>query len=159
VRRFLSVATLCALATSLAGCGATQQVGGPQVTFTAAGIVAAAKPAQYCDDKVTQCAQDPAAVVRLRVPAGTPVRVEVPAEVASAPWHVVFSYRRPSGEQVEGRSELFRPDRQRDYTLVLPEPADVLSTAQVQQFGIRPIADERGAVSFPIRASWVLESV
>ncbi len=153
--RVLTVAVVGALVTSLAGCGSA---GPPEVTFTVAGIVAAAKPAQYCDEQVTECAQDPAAVVRLRVPAGTPVRVDVPQDIAAAPWHVVFSYRRPGGERVDGRSELFRPGQQREYTLVLPDPADVLGTAQVQQFGTRPIADEQGAVSFPIRASWVLES-
>ncbi len=156
MRRFITVAP-CALALvwSLAGCGTGAP---PEVTFTVAGIVAAAKPAQYCDERVTECTQDPAAVVRLRVPAGTPVRVDVPAEVAGAPWHVVFSYRRPSGEQVDGRSPLFRPNEVREYTLVLPDPADALSTAQVQQFGIRPIADPQGTVSFPTRASWVLDA-
>jgi hypothetical protein len=155
VRRFLAVA-VCTLVAPLAGCGSADP---PEVTFTVAEIVATAKPAQYCDERVTECAQDPAAVVRLRVPAGTPVRFEVPEQVASTPWHVVFSYRTSSGEQVDGRTELFRPGQRRDYTLVLPDPADALSTAQVQQFGTRPTADEQGAVSFPIRASWVLDAV
>lgn len=154
-RGLLLLAGLGVGCSALVGCGSP---GPPEVTFTVAGVSAPARPAQYCDEAVTECNDDPAAAVRLRVPAGTPLTVAVPEDVASAPWHVVFSYRTPAGEQVDGRTPLFRPGQQREYTLVLPDPAAVLGTAQVQQFGTRPIAEPAGGVSFPIRASWVLQS-
>ena len=88
---------------------------------------------------------------------GTPLRVAVPDGVAEAPWHVVFSYRNAAGEQVDARSPLFPAKQQHDYTLTLPEPADRLVTAQVQQFGPAPqINEDTGEVEFPVRGSWVL---
>jgi hypothetical protein len=155
VRRYV-LAALCLTGwAALAGCGSQRP---PEVTFTVAGISATAGPAQYCDDRVTACTEDPGATVRLRVPPGTPVQVAVPEGVAAAPWHLVFSYRTPAGERVDARSPLFRPGQQREYTLVLPDAGAALDTAQVQQFGARPIAEPEGGVSFPIRASWVLQA-
>ena len=128
----------------------------PQVTFSAAGTSVAARPAQYCDLKLADCSGDAGATVQLVVPAGIPLQVAVPDGVAEAPWHVVFSYRDGTGEQVDARSPLFA-QKQHDYTLTLPEPADQLLTAQVQQFGPAPQADEEtGEIEFPVRGSWVL---
>jgi hypothetical protein len=145
----------CVLLTAVlftAACGTPP----PTVTFTAAGTSVVAKPAQYCDIKLADCAGDASASVQLAVPAGTPLQVAVPDGVAEAPWHVVFSYRDPTGQQVDARSPLFA-QKQHDYTLTLPEPADQLLTAQVQQFGPAPQMDENtGEIEFPVRGSWVL---
>ena len=147
--RRLAVAAAVLLA---AGCGAPP----PQVTFTAAGAHVIAKPAQYCDVKLADCTGDAAATVQLAVPAGTPLVVAVPDGVAEAPWHVVFSYRDGGGRQVDARSPLLA-QKQHDYTLTLPEPADQLLTAQVQQFGPAPqINKDTGEIEFPVRGSWVL---
>jgi hypothetical protein len=135
-----------------AGCGAPP----PQVTFSAAGTQVVAKPAQYCDIKLADCSGDAAAGVQLVVPAGTPLQVAVPDGVAEAPWHVVFSYRDGTGQEVDARSPLFA-QKEHDYTLTLPEPADQLLTAQVQQFGPAPkINEQTGEIEFPVRGSWVL---
>lgn len=151
MRRRLALAAVALLA---AGCGSDPP---PEVTFTAAGASVTARPAQYCDLKLTDCADDAAAPVQLPVPAGTPLQVAVPDGVAEAPWHVVFSYRNAAGEQVDARSPLFPAEQQHDYTLTLPEPADRLVTAQVQQFGPAPqINEDTGEVEFPVRGSWVL---
>ena len=136
-----------------AGCGDDP----PEVTFVAAGTSVSARPAQYCDMKLTDCRDDAAAAVRLAVPAGTALEVTVPDGVSDAPWHVVFSYRSASGEQVDARSPLFAADERADYVLELPAPTDALVTAQVQQFGAAPAVNpETGEVEFPVRASWVL---
>jgi hypothetical protein len=153
LRRLL---TGCAAAVLLltGGCSADP----PQVTFTAAGTTVNARPAQYCDLKLTDCTDDGAAAVQLAVPAGTPLQVAVPDEVAQAPWHVVFTYRDGSGQQVDARSPVLAA-KQHDYTLTLPEPADRLITAQVQQFGPAPqINEQSGEVEFPVRSSWVLNT-
>jgi Protein of unknown function (DUF2771) len=151
VRRVLvAAALLCA-----AGCGAGDA---PQVTFSAAGATATARPTQYCDLKLTDCQDDAAAPVKLAVPVGTPLRVTVPDEVAEAPWHVVFSYDDGSGQQVDARSPVFAK-KEHDFTLTLPEPTDRLITAQVQQFGPAPqINEQTGEVEFPVRGSWVLDT-
>jgi Protein of unknown function (DUF2771) len=120
----------------LTGCG---QSGPPSVEFSSAAGTVSTGPAQYCDLAVTQCANHPDAVIKLAVPPGAPLRINVPTDVAAAPWHVVFS-----------------PKERTDYQLVLPDPADQLLTAQVQQFGGNPSTGPDGEMSFPIRGSWVL---
>jgi uncharacterized protein DUF2771 len=138
----------------LAGCGSS---GPPTVEFTSAAGTMRTGPAQYCDIAVTECANHPDAVIKLAVPAGQPLMIKVPTELAAAPWHVVFSYRAANGGSVDGRSPVFAPNQRSDYQLILPDPTDQLLTAQVQQFGGGiPTADPGGEVSFPIRGSWVL---
>jgi hypothetical protein len=147
---------LAAVALLAAGCGSDAP---PEVTFAAGTASVAARATQYCDLKLTECTDDAGAPVRLAVPAGTPLRVTVPDGVAEAPWHVVFSYRNESGEQIDARSPLFPADEQHEYTLTLPAPADRLVTAQVQQFGPAPqINEDTGEIEFPVRGSWVLNA-
>ena len=87
------------------------------------------------------------------------LKVTVPAEISSAPWQVVFTYRSANGSQTDGRSPVLAPDKHLDYTLQLPAPTDALVTAQVQQYGPPPQANaETGEIEFPIRASWVLNA-
>jgi len=151
VARSLLLAAVLLLA---AGCGADP----PQVTFTAAGTTVTARPAQYCDLKLADCSADATAPVQLAVPPGTPLQVAVPDDVSQAPWHVVFSYRDAGGRQVDARSPVLT-NKQHDYTLTLPEAADRLLTAQVQQFGPAPqINEQTGEVEFPVRGSWVLNT-
>jgi hypothetical protein len=151
VARSLLLAAVLLIA---AGCGADP----PQVTFTAAGTTVTARPAQYCDLKLADCSADATAPVQLAVPPGTPLQVAVPDEVSQAPWHVVFSYRDAGGQQVDARSPVLT-NKQHDYTLTLPEAADRLLTAQVQQFGPAPqINEQTGEVEFPVRGSWVLNT-
>lgn len=151
----VAAALLCVAATAMvAGCSSTPDP--PKVSFTVAGNTASTGPTQYCDVNVTDCTNHADAVVTLRVPAGTPVQIAVATEVSDAPWQVVFRYLTTAGDQVDGRSSVFAPGKQHDFTLQLPVATDKLQTAQVQQFGARPVADENGQVSFPIRGSWVL---
>ena len=151
-RRPALAAVLIATALLGGGCGAPP----PQVTFRAGGASVTARPAQYCDLKLTDCSGDAGAAVQLAVPAGSVLDVEVPDGVAEAPWHVVFSYRDAGGQQVDARSPLLAK-KERSYTLTLPEAADQLITAQVQQFGPAPqINEQTGEIEFPVRASWVL---
>ena len=153
-RRPLAAALASAGVLLASACGAEP----PQVTFSAAGSSVTARPAQYCDIKLADCSGDAAAAVQLVVPAGTPLQIAVPDGVAEAPWHVVFSYRDGGGQQVDARSPLFAA-KQHDFTLTLPEPADRLVTAQVQQFGPAPQIDEQtGEIEFPVRGSWVLNT-
>lgn len=148
VRRLLPLAAASLL---LAGCGAGAP---PEVVFAAGAQSVTARPTQYCEDDFVTCSNDATAPVELPVPAGTPVRVEVPDEVAGTPWQVVFTYRTGAGEQVDERTavQVDSPG----YLLQLPAEARLL-TAQVQQYGPPPVVDgTTGELQFPIRSSWVL---
>jgi hypothetical protein len=132
--------------------------GPPTVSFASVAGTLRAGPAQYCDVRVTHCDNHPDAVVSMPVPAGQPLRVSVPDEIAGTPWQVVFVYRPKTGQPVQGRSPVFAPHRQTSYTLTLPAAADQLLTAQVQQYGGgTPVPDAQGEMTFPIRGSWVLQ--
>lgn len=148
VRRLLLLAVAALL---LAGCGGGAP---PEVVFTAGGADATARPTQYCEDDFVTCTNDATAPVELAVPPGTPLRVDVPPEVAETPWQVVFTYRSGAGEQVDERTAVQTDSA--SYVLDLPADARLL-TAQVQQYGPPPEIDpETGEVEFPIRSSWVL---
>jgi len=129
------------------------------VTFAAGAASVVAKPTQYCDLKLQDCQSDANAPVRLAVPAGTALKVSVPAEISSTPWQVVFTYRSADGSQTDGRSPVLTPDQHPDYTLRLPAATDALVTAEVQQYGPPPQANAAtGELEFPIRATWVLNT-
>lgn len=143
-----------AAALLLAGCGGAR----PGVTFAAGPASTVAAPAQYCDIALEDC-DDPGVPVDLAVPAGTPLQITVPPDVASAPWHVVFTYRDDAGQQVDERSPLFAPDERSLYTLQLPSATARLLEVQVQQFGPAPEIDPATEeIEFPVRASWVLRA-
>lgn len=153
LRRLLPVAATVLL---LAGCGGDTP---PQVTFAAGQASVVARPTQYCDIALTDCTGDATAPVELAVPAGTPLQITVPDEIAQTPWQVVFSYRDANGTQADERSPVFAPSERSTWTLELAAPTDRLLTAQVQQYGPPPqINPDTGEVEFPIRASWVLNT-
>ena len=149
------VLPLLAATMLLAGCGADE--GPPKVTFAVGEASVVAGPTQYCDLALTDCRNDAAAPVQLRVAPGSPLRIEVPDEIAETPWQVIFTYRDSAGAQTDGRSSVLAPNEHSDYALELPAPTDRLLTAQVQQYGPPPQENEQtGEIEFPIRASWVL---
>ena len=153
LRPLLALAALAALA----GCGGSTAP--PQVTFAAGTTSVVARPTQFCDLKLQNCQSDANAPVRLAVPAGTALKVTVPDEISATPWQVVFTYRSTNGSQTDGRSPVLTPDQHSDYTLQLPAPTDALVTAQVQEYGPPPQAnDQTGEIEFPIRASWMLNA-
>ena len=140
----------------VAGCTGEQPP--PQVTFAAGGATAVARPAQYCDLDLTECAADETAPVELAVPPGTALQVTVPPEIAETPWQVVFSYADAAGNPVDQRSPVFAPDERSVWTLQPAAPTDRLQTAEVQQYGPPPQQNpQTGEIEFPIRASWVLK--
>jgi hypothetical protein len=144
------IALLLAPLLLLAGCAGAP----PEVVFSAGGASVTAGPTQYCDDDFVNCTNQPEAPVDLAVPAGTPLEVAVPPEVAETPWQVVFSYRTGAGEPVDERTSV--QIEQDSYVLELPPDARLL-IAEVQQFGPAPEIDPAtGELQFPIRASWVL---
>jgi hypothetical protein len=153
VRRRTAACLLAVVGAVLAGCSSAP----PQVTFTAGAATVRVAPTQYCAVDLSDCA-DPGTPATLAVPAGTALQITVPQEVASTPWHVVFSYRDDTGQQVDERSSVFPPNATTGYTLQLPTPTAQLVEAQVQEFGAAQVVDPATQeADFAIRASWVLQ--
>ncbi|MBA2311084.1 MAG: DUF2771 family protein [Pseudonocardiales bacterium] len=150
----LVLALLC-LGLLAGACGGDEAK--PQVSFSAGGATVAAAPVQYCNQRDTQeCANDPAAVVKLAVAPGTAVQVSVPEPVKQAPWHVVFTYLTATGERIDARGPVIPAGQRSEFTLTLPAPTDQLVRAEVQQFAAGLVAEPGGEVSFPISATWAL---
>lgn len=130
-----------------------------EATFTAGAATTTTEASQFCDVHVVECRSNPTASAVLRVPAGTPLEVTVPAAVASTPWQLAFSFRDASGAQQQGRSPVFGPDARSTFTLILPgapgAPPAQLESAEVQQYGARLSEGQQG-VQFSTRATWVL---
>lgn len=126
------------------------------VTFRAGAAQTTASPTAWCDVEVTDCDDDADAVATLPVPAGTGLSVTVPDEVAQTPWQVAFTFRDAAGATQDGRSPIFVGDAARNgYTLVLPDPAGRLVSAEVQQYGAR-LVDTAAGPGFSTRSTWVL---
>jgi hypothetical protein len=125
------------------------------VTFAAGGVDVAVGATQFCDVQVTECGDDPDATAVLRVPPNTPLTVTVPDEVAGTPWQIAFTFRDQAGAVAQGRTPVFAPGTTPTSTLVLPAPADQLTSAEVQQYGAR-ISQGPNGLEFATRATWVL---
>ena len=125
------------------------------VTFAAGGADVAVGATQFCDVQVTECGDDPDATAVLRVPPNTPLTVTVPDEVSGTPWQIAFTFRDQAGAVQQGRSPVFAPGTTPTFTLVLPAPADQLTSAEVQQYGAR-ISQGPNGLEFATRATWVL---
>jgi hypothetical protein len=127
------------------------------VTFAAGGQSQSAQPTVYCDLKVTDCENEPTAVVALPLPPGTAVDITVPDTVMTTPWQVAFAYVDENGAQQSGRSEVFAPNTQGRFRLALPDPRWRLQRVEVQQFGASETVTAQGSL-FSTRSTWVLVS-
>jgi hypothetical protein len=127
------------------------------VTFAAGGQSRSAQPTVYCDLRVTDCENEPTAVVALPLPPGTALDVTVPDAVRSTPWQVAFTYVDETGTQQSGRSEIFAPGAQGRFRLTLPDPRWRLQRVEVQQFGASQTVTPQGSL-FSTRSTWVLVS-
>lgn len=155
MRRLVPIVfALLATAGVLAGCSRPE----PAVSFYSTGHQVSTLPAQYCDSKVTTCYTATGVSATLRVPAGSPVQISVPSEVANAVWVVVFRYREPNGTTDSGRSAFFRPGSQYAYTLTMPNPVDQLVLAQVQQIGAITMAPTDTEPNYQAVRVWALSA-
>jgi hypothetical protein len=127
------------------------------VTFAAGGQSRAADPTVYCDLRVTDCENEPTAVVALPLPPGTALDVTVPDGVRATPWQVAFTYVDETGAQQSGRSQIFAPGAAGGFRLALPDPRWRLQRVEVQQFGASETVTPQGSL-FSTRSTWVLVS-
>lgn len=125
------------------------------VTFASGGRSVSAEPTSYCDLQVTDCRNEPTAVVTLPLPPGSAVDLTVPDPVLATPWQVAFTYVDERGAQQRGRSQVFAPRARGQFTLALPDPRWRLQRVEVQQFGARETVTAQGSL-FSTRSTWVL---
>lgn len=154
VRRstLLALVMLAATGLAVAACAAPK----PAVTFFSGSHAARTLPARYCNQNLSSC-QTSSLLARLSVPAGRPLQISVPPEIAGSPWLVTFKYRLANGQEQQGRTALFPSGQQYAYTLTMPAPDDQLETVEVDQIGAAMSQDQNGYELY-VRAVWVLSA-
>lgn len=85
---------------------------------------------------------------------GQPLQINLPAEVAKAPWLVAFRYLEGSGKEAQDRSPVFS-DGRLSYTLPPVSASSQLLRVEVQS-GLLPTQSTSGASGFAVSRSWVL---
>lgn len=139
---------------SVAACGKPE----PAVSFFSRGTTVTTQPSAYCDLRVTTCYTTDRAVRTLRVPAGAPVQISVPSDVANATWVVLFKYTDANGKSQQARSPLFNAGSQYAYTLTAPAPSDQITAVQVEIVGAIAMAPTDSAPTFLATTYWTLNT-
>lgn len=152
VRRVFLALLLAGGLVGLAACSASD----PVITFASAGTTVTAQPIQYCDVQEQHCQADGSAPVGLTVPAGKPVQVSAPKEVADTPWQVAARFADSTGGQYVSCSPLFAAGQQSAYTVHAQHAGDRLVLIEVYQASATLVRQPDGDVSTPIRGTWVL---
>jgi hypothetical protein len=145
---------LVAIAGSVVACSKPE----PSVSFFSAGHSINTLPIQYCNAAVTACYTADGQAATLRVPAGKPLQISVPSDVADAVWVVVFKYKDGNGAVQQDRSPVFPSSSQFAYTLTMPTPSDQLVLAQVQEIGAVTMAPSDTAPSYQAVKVWALSA-
>jgi hypothetical protein len=154
VRKLLVVVLLV-----LAGCSSNEPPAAPpqpRIDFLVADKKVAAKPFLYCDVKVEDCRRDNAAMIKMPVPPGTPVRVTVPKEVADTPWSVVIQYSVAGEQKAPVTVATFAPGKETTYEALPAEPGAQLQTVEVKQAGGVLVQGQAGPEPVT-RAAWSLQ--
>jgi hypothetical protein len=155
VRRILTVTLVGTLGTALlAGCSDEPEPP-PEITFSTDGRTVTVRPFRYCDAEVTECREDRGAVAYLRVPAGLPVDVRVPEQVAGTPWSVTVGYVTAAGEQKDEMLGVFTKG-ENTFTARVPAPGGSIRTVEVKQAGGR-LEDVDGQQQVVPRGVWSLQ--
>ena len=130
----------------------------PAVSFFSHGTTVSTQPSAYCDIQVTKCYATERAVQSLRVPAGTPLQISVPDDVANATWAVSFEYTDANGKQQSERSQVFTARSRYAYTLTAPAPSDQITLVQVEIIGGIEMAPNDSAPNWLITTYWALNT-
>lgn len=129
--RFAKIGAGLALVLLLAGCTAPR----PDVSFYGDRHSVKAAPLFWCQGDTNRwfsnCVTEKANRVQLRLGPGDPVLVELPTDVAGAPWQVYARYVDSAGKPAEVRSSLFSDGRV-TYTLRPPGSGSQLTYVEVQ---------------------------
>ncbi|WP_024800713.1 DUF2771 domain-containing protein [Nocardia sp. BMG51109] len=137
----------------------------PEITAYAHGTSVTVPPYRYCtvtqsdtDGQLGLDCREGATTVTLDTPAGYPLQLSLPRQIADAPWVMVLEYSRPDGTVVQ-RLTSYReyPDKTRAVTVPShPEPDLRLSGVEVQL--VVPVRDATGAESFAPYQAWSIST-
>ena len=145
VMRWVQVGVGLTLALVLVGCTAPR----PDVSFYGDRKLVKAAPLFWCrgdtNTGFSGCVTEKANRVQLRLGPGDPVLVELPTDVADAPWQVYARYLDPAGKPAEVRSTLFS-DGRLTYTLRPPGSGSRLTYVEVQALPV-PVQNTDGTSS------------
>ena len=130
----------------------------PAVSFFSHGTTVSTQPSAYCDIQVTKCYATDRSVQTLRVPAGSPLQISVPDDVANAAWVVLFKYTDANGKEQQARSPLFKASTQYAYTLTGPTPSDQITAVQVEIVGAIEMAPTDTAPTYLATTFWSLNA-
>jgi Protein of unknown function (DUF2771) len=124
----------------------------PQITAYSYGETITVAPAEYCGFDLTDCTQGNLAV--LDVPAGQPLQLSLPKEIADAPWRLVMVYQGPEGK-LEPQERYYRSGEADAVTVVSDRsPAWQLNGVEIQLPSA--VVDENGLPH--ARAVWAIKT-
>lgn len=156
-RPYTLLLVVCATLIALVACSSGPDV--DDVTVTAGGqdivIPAALMCYQPGENEDLRCAGGEVSdtTPRISLEAGSPIQVQVPQQVGSMPWLVLFAYTDSEGVEQGERSQLFEANTTWEYEIT-PEIGAELTRLEVQTLTAAPGA--AGGVEFPVVGSWVL---
>lgn len=70
----------------------------PEITAYAHGKAITVPPARYCTVRLLDCTEGD--IAELDVPAGMPLQLSLPADIADAPWRLLSVFSTPNGQLV-----------------------------------------------------------
>lgn len=148
-RRAALVVAVLAACFALAGCQAPP----PTVTWFGNGTSVDSGPALYCTlttQPAPNCTETDGPVARLTLRLGDTVQVNIPAEVAEAPWVLVYSY---VGDDTSYRSPENKDGKTLSYKI---EPIAGEQLKQVDLQVLMPTLSADNKIQFTPYQAWVL---
>ncbi len=111
----------------------------PTITAYAQGETVTVDPAQHCNLYLEDCVENP--IGRLDVPAGYPLQLSLPSEIADAPWRIITVYGDTQTGQTYIEGAMFEAGARRTLT--------VKSSPELQLLGVEiqlpsAVVDEAG---------------
>ncbi|MCU1646359.1 MAG: uncharacterized protein JWN03_6634 [Nocardia sp.] len=136
----------------------------PQITAYAHGKSVSVTPYLYCDVHIEdnkldlRNCDDSQHIAELTVPAGYPLQLSLPKEIADAPWQMVLVYQLPDGQGAQ-RLATHRDFPQDARAITVPTPTD----PHLQLTGIElqlpiPARDENGQEGYVTSARWAIHT-
>lgn len=124
----------------------------PEITAYAYGETITVPPGEYCSFDLQKCTHGE--IAELDVPAGEPLQLSLPKDIASAPWRMVMVYETPDGE-LEQQVRNFESGETDAVTVVSDHsPAWQLNGVEIQLPSA--VIDENG---LPLaRAVWAIKT-
>lgn len=93
---FIALVVVIAAAAIVVNAIANSEERSPQITAYAYGETITVGPTGYCSLDLRECTHGE--LVNLNVPAGQPLQLSLPKEIADAPWRLVMVYQSPDGD-------------------------------------------------------------